>query len=384
MPRRIFPLVLAIALAPLGLAHAATAVPQARPAQPPAAAVPAPAPQPAPQPIPQQQPGAPTPPPQPPPGVPVQPVQPVLPGQPQPPAQPAAPQLPPLPQPSPKSMLDVQVLLDRVSFSPGVIDGKGGSNTKKALAAFQASHDLPVTGQIDTVTWQNLTAAGGLQTLAYYTITPEDLAGPFLPQIPEDMEAKSKLPALGYTSPLELFSEKFHTTEILLQKLNPGAPWNVPGQVVRVPNARPVVEGAQQKFPDVRVVVSKKDWTLTVERGDDILFFAPVTAGSEHDPLPIGQWKVNGVAHHPVFHYNPKLFWDAKPENEKATIPAGPNNPVGVVWIDLNKEHYGIHGTPEPEKIGKTASHGCVRLTNWDATTVANLVKAGTPVLFHE
>jgi lipoprotein-anchoring transpeptidase ErfK/SrfK len=282
-------------------------------------------------------------------------------------------------------MFDLQVLLDRVSFSPGVIDGKGGSNTKKALAAFQAAHDLPVTGQVDTVTWQNLLAAGGSQTLLAYTITPADLAGPFIPQIPEDMEAKAKLPALAYTSPLELFSERFHTTPQLLQQLNPAAQWNVPGGVIRVPNARPAVDtaaGAEPKSADVRVVVSKKDWTLTVERGDDVLFFAPVTAGSEHDPLPLGKWKVNGVSHNPVFRYNPKLFWDAKPGNEKATIPAGPNNPVGVVWIDLSKEHYGIHGTPEPDKIGKTASHGCVRLTNWDVLTVASLVKPGTPVLF--
>jgi lipoprotein-anchoring transpeptidase ErfK/SrfK len=114
------------------------------------------------------------------------------------------------------------------------------------------------------------------------------------------------------------------------------------------------------------------------------LLFAPVTTGSEHDPLPIGEWKVRGVLHDPEFHYNPELFWDADPSHAKATIKPGPNNPVGVVWIDLSREHYGLHGTPEPSEIGKTASHGCVRLTNWDAERVASLVHPGTRVLFVE
>jgi lipoprotein-anchoring transpeptidase ErfK/SrfK len=121
-----------------------------------------------------------------------------------------------------------------------------------------------------------------------------------------------------------------------------------------------------------------------VTRGNDVLFFAPVSAGSEHDPLPLGEWKVNAVARNPSFNYNPDLFWDADPEHSKAKIPAGPNNPVGRVWIDLSKEHYGIHGTPEPRMIGRSFSHGCVRLTNWDALTLASLVDKGTPVLFRE
>jgi lipoprotein-anchoring transpeptidase ErfK/SrfK len=113
-----------------------------------------------------------------------------------------------------------------------------------------------------------------------------------------------------------------------------------------------------------------------------VVFFAPVTTGSEHDPLPPGDFKVTGVSWNPVFHYNPDLFWDAKASDTKATIKAGPNNPVGVVWIALSLEHYGMHGTPEPANVGHTESHGCVRLTNWDAARVAALVKPGTPVHF--
>jgi lipoprotein-anchoring transpeptidase ErfK/SrfK len=109
-----------------------------------------------------------------------------------------------------------------------------------------------------------------------------------------------------------------------------------------------------------------------------------VTSGSTHDPLPIGTWKVNGVQRNPKFHYNPDLFWDATPGDRKATLQPGPNNPVGVVWIDLSKPHYGIHGSPEPSNIGHVESHGCVRLTNWDADRVARWVKAGTQVVFRE
>jgi lipoprotein-anchoring transpeptidase ErfK/SrfK len=295
------------------------------------------------------------------------------PGQPAPPAQtaPAAPAAKP-------TGLDMQVQLDRAGFSPGAIDGKPGSNTKKALAAFQEAHDLPVTGNLDAATWESLAAAGSGPTLGEYAITAEDAAGPFVP-IPQDMMEKTKLERLGYTSVLELLGEKFHATPEFLKSLNPGARFAA-GETIKVPNARAQALAAEKG--EVQVVVSKSNGTLTVDRGGDVLFFAPVTSGSEHDPLPIGDWKVTGIAKNPTFNYNPDLFWDADPAHTKAKVPAGPNNPVGLVWIDISKEHYGLHGTPEPRTIGRSESHGCVRLTNWDALTLASLVKPGTPVLF--
>jgi lipoprotein-anchoring transpeptidase ErfK/SrfK len=133
----------------------------------------------------------------------------------------------------------------------------------------------------------------------------------------------------------------------------------------------------------VRIVVTKRTSALTVEdETGRVLFFAPVTTGSEHDPLPIGTWKVTGVQQAPAFHYNPELFWDADPSHSKAKIAPGPNNPVGVAWIDINKEHYGIHGTPEPSKVGYAQSHGCIRMTNWDVSRLLEWAKPGTPVIF--
>jgi len=282
--------------------------------------------------------------------------------------------------------LTVQVLLDRAGFSTGAIDDTWGSNTSKALAAFQEEYSLPITGKLDGETWENLTAAAaGDRPLATYAVTAEDLDGPFIRDIPDDLEQQAELPALSYTGPWELLAERFHTTPEMLQKLNPGVEL-ARGARLQVPNVRPGAGGDDPpgEAKDVVVVVSKGSATLTVDRGGDTLFFAPVTAGSEHDPLPLGQWKVRGIAKDPVFNYNPDLFWDADPSHSKAKIPPGPNNPVGLVWIDLSKEHYGIHGTPEPSRIGHAFSHGCVRLTNWDALRLAALVRVGTRVLFKE
>jgi lipoprotein-anchoring transpeptidase ErfK/SrfK len=293
----------------------------------------------------------------------------------------------------PNDALALQVALDRAGFSPGVLDGRIGPSTKKALEAHRQTNggDPP-----------------SAEALTSYQISEADMAGPFVGEIPSDLVEQAKLESLGYRTPLEMLAERFHASPALLQRLNPKAKFAA-GEEITVPNVEPMERPATPAKPDVKPTPAQKkaeaqalqaeakarpDVTVTVAKGTSALtvtdaagriqLYAPVTTGSEQDPLPIGKWKVNGVSLNPPFRYNPDLFWDADPAHTKALIPPGPNNPVGLVWVDISKEHYGIHGSPEPANIGRTESHGCVRLTNWDALRLAALVKPGTPVIFTE
>ena len=281
------------------------------------------------------------------------------------------------------------------------IDGRSGSSFAAALKGYQEANNIPVTGRLDEATDELLAQYRGMPTVLDVTLTPGILAGPFVGPIPAGEDDQARLKSLGYSDAMEKLGEMYQTTPATLVALNASGAALTPGTVLHVPNVvppgAPVPADLKPEWRDTlgmlnvsaaqplaaKIIVDKSDGVLRVIDGAGKLVAQfPATMGSAHDPLPIGSWKIVGTSYNPPFHFNPKLFWDARPGATKAVLPPGPNGPVGVVWMDLSKPHYGIHGTPRPENIGKTESHGCIRLTNWDAARLAMMVKPGTPAIF--
>ena len=329
----------------------------------------------------------------------------------------------------PRPEMQAQVVLDRLGFTPGVVDGAMGMSTRNALKGFQLANDLKETGELDEATKQALGQWSNIPATRMVTIPADFAVGPFY-LLPKEAQDKAKMSWLGYQSLDEKLAERFHTTVAVLKELNPStvkptaSPSASPtpsstasgaaftpqpgppsifsgGQQLRVPNIGAdridpaqvddkswlttltmLGVGSEQPKAD-KIVVDKSAGTLLAyDTAGKLVAAFTATMGSTHDPLPLGDWKILGVSKNPTFHYNPNLFWDAKSTDKKALLPAGPNGPVGVTWIDLSKEHYGIHGTPEPETIGRAESHGCVRLTNWDVARLAQMVSGSTKVSF--
>ena len=275
-------------------------------------------------------------------------------------------------------LIKVEVLLDRAHFSPGVIDGRDGGNLKQAIAAYEAAKAMPGAGALDQPLWNALTAADAQPVLTDYVITADDVAGPFIGKVPTDMKAMAKMDHLGFTSPLQLLAEKFHMDQKLLTTLNPNANFAVAGTTIVVT----AVNADDLSAPVTKIQVDKSNQQVRAyDDSGKLLAVYPATVGSQERPAPTGTWAVRVVAPRPDYTFDPSRLTFGK-SKKVLTIPPGPNNPVGSTWIALTKDTYGIHGTPDPTLVGKVASHGCVRLTNWDAHQLGKAVKKGSPVEF--
>ena len=300
-----------------------------------------------------------------------------------------------------------QVLMSAHGFSPGVIDGKKGESFRLALRSFQEARGLKRTGELDPETRRALLEANRPSTVMV-RLGPDDVRSQYVYPLPKDPEKQAELKFLGYRNMLEKVAERYHTTPDTIVALNGPDKLIGLGQVLRLPNVVPQsrdysgvpgnggnvmnllnVDGRQPQGD--YVVVDKSEGVLKVYRGDAamageagdgrLVAAFPVTMGSTQFPLPIGKWKATTYAYLPPFDYDPDLLQNAKTDKE-VTLPPGPNGPVGVAWLDLTKEHYGIHGTNEPQTIGRAESSGCIRMTNWDVLRLSRMLKPGFTAIF--
>lgn len=273
----------------------------------------------------------------------------------------------------------LQVMLDRTDFSPGVIDGFMGGNTDKALQAYAREHDLGTDAELSEEIWSRLVSDDPEPAFMTYTITEKDLEEDFVDSIPDAYDKLAEMERLSYTGPEEMFAERFHMDIDLLRELNPEADFGAAGTEILVA----AVTDSRASGEVKRISVSRGESSVRgYDADDNLVVFYTATVGSEQTPSPSGTHEVEVVVLMPNYTYRPDENFKQGDLDENLILPPGPNNPVGSVWIDLSEPTYGIHGTPEPAVIDKTYSHGCVRLTNWDAEELAELVDKGTVVEF--